>query len=207
MEDVEVDEIYTVEKPKQVAYKVYVNKPVITYQMQNVNWIDTVPRETWVNVTTNHAVPIVTRVCKDGKGNPVRSVDEVPLHHSGPTYEQLRAAGPITSFTEAYSQPAKLVNAPLDIHDGKGYLQVGEVATGAGPPNFGPDGTDMGVGFEYPPIKRSEEPKQTAKECFRSIFSAPGEGCNATVTEDDAEATNNDNDDGDDGEDSDLDGF
>ena len=30
MEDVEVDEIYTVEKPKQVAYKVFVNKPVIT---------------------------------------------------------------------------------------------------------------------------------------------------------------------------------
>lgn len=62
-------------------------------------------------------------------------------------------------------------------------MQVGEVATGAGPPNFGPDGTAMGAGFEYPP-KEAPAEKQSPKECFRSIFAAEGEGCKADDSDD-----------------------
>ena len=102
------------------------------------------------------------------------------------------------------------MNAPLDIHDGKGHLQVGEVATGAGPPNFGPDNTAMGVGFEYPPIDRPEDKKQTPKECWRSIFGDAGEGCKADDADDAAaaadDATDVDAVDGD-ADGSDLDGF
>ena len=63
-------------------------------------------------------------------------------------------------------------------------MQVGEVATGAGPPNFGPDGTAMGAGFEYPPVARPEAEKKSPKECFRSIFAAEGEGCEADNDDD-----------------------
>lgn len=81
-------------------------------------------------------------------------------------------------------------------------MQVGEVATGAGPPDFGPDNTAMGVGFEYPPVDRPDEKKQSPKECFRSIFAAAGEGCDADDSDNAAGASDNTAD-----ADADLDSF
>ena len=144
-----VDVPCEVEKPVQEAYEVEVMEPVTTYEEVAVKYFDTVPREMWVNETVTTAVPIVVRVCTDGKGRKITKIADVPLHHSGPSIDQLAAGGQVGGNQNA-RVPAQLVNAPLDWNNGQNLIQVGTVESGAGPAQFGPANSHLGTGFEYP---------------------------------------------------------
>lgn len=83
MEDCEVEVL------KRLPYTVEVNEPVVTFEEVKEAYTIQEPYITNEPITKTETIPIVTRQCKNAHGKLVETINEVPLHASGPTAAQL----------------------------------------------------------------------------------------------------------------------